>query len=495
MRIKRYCYIVIVIFMGLVSVSCEDWFDVKPDNQITSNELYSTGSGYRMQLNGIYQSLASTSLYGKELSWGFLDVLGQYYVREKLQQDYRDVNDRNYGVASVESYIDGIWSNMYHVIADCNDLMEHIVHADTSMFEYGRIEYAKIYGEALAIRAMCHFDLLRLFAPSPKADDGGTYIPYVENSMGTINTPLTVDEVLERVIADMEHASELLVEWDSSMVYAESLSKDAYRIELVFDGGNFNISVGTESTAMFAWTPRYRMHYCAVKALLARIYFYMGRTQEAYELAKFVCDMTDGYSKAFEFDSWLDGPKFHGDVIFALYNENNEENYAPYANVSNPLVLRNLLTLFPGDAGMDARFTDQTRELGDGSGFISAKNIATDWGGDNSLIAMIPMIRLSELYYIMCEYLCEGNTVPSEATTLLRDLKRARMDYTSITSITNSSQFLNMVREDARREFIGEGQSFFYYKALNIPVFDGANDVNLGSEYYLPIPDSEHVVL
>ena len=284
-------------------------------------------------------------------------------------------------------------------------------------------------------------------------------------------------------------------EWDSSMVYAESLSKDAYRIELVFDGGNFNISVGTESTAMFAWTPRYRMHYCAVKALLARIYFYMGRTQEAYELAKFVCDMTDGYSKAFEFDSWLDGPKFHGDVIFALYNENNEENYAPYANVSNPLVLRNLLTLFPGDAGMDARFTDQTRELGDGSGFISAKNIATDWGGDNSLIAMIPMIRLSELYYIMCEYLCEGNTVPSEATTLLRDLKRARMDYTSITSITNSSQFLNMVREDARREFIGEGQSFFYYKALNIPVFDGANDVNLGSEYYLPIPDSEHVVL
>ena len=32
---------VIVVFMGLVSVSCENWFDVKPDNQITSSELYS----------------------------------------------------------------------------------------------------------------------------------------------------------------------------------------------------------------------------------------------------------------------------------------------------------------------------------------------------------------------------------------------------------------------------------------------------------------------
>ena len=72
---KRCSYILILTLIGWFSVSCEDWFDVKPDNQITSSELYSTGSGYRMQLNGIYQGLAATSLYGKELSWGFLDVL------------------------------------------------------------------------------------------------------------------------------------------------------------------------------------------------------------------------------------------------------------------------------------------------------------------------------------------------------------------------------------------------------------------------------------
>ena len=148
MNMKRHCYILILTLIGCFSVSCEDWFDVKPDNQITSSELYSTGSGYRMQLNGIYQGLASTSLYGKELGWGFLDVLGQYYVREKLQDDYQDVNDRNYGVAAVESYIDGIWSNMYHVIADCNDLMEHIVSEKFFNNFLKFSDYIREYGRA-----------------------------------------------------------------------------------------------------------------------------------------------------------------------------------------------------------------------------------------------------------------------------------------------------------------------------------------------------------
>ena len=488
MNMKRYCYILILTLIGWFSVSCEDWFDVKPDNQITSSELYSTGSGYRMQLNGIYQGLASTSLYGKELGWGFLDVLGQYYVREKLQDDYQDVNDRNYGVAAVESYIDGIWSNMYHVIADCNDLMEHIVSEDASKFEYGEIEHSRIYGEALAVRAMCHFDLLRLFAPSPKADDGGTYIPYVDNSMGTINTPLTVDATLDRIIADLEKASELLLEWDSAAIPETG----GYWIDEILNGG-FYAWGPTEMSSMFTWAPRYRVHYCAAQAILARVYFYMGRLEDAYNTALTVTELE--HLGAFGFDYWLEGRKFSGDVIFGLYNEKNIENYAPYSTVDNPLVLRNILALFAGDAGMDSRFRDQTRALEDGSGYVSIKNTHVDYGSVGH-DEMIPVIRKAELYYIICEYLCaESSTVPTEAITLLQEIKDARMDITPIYSITNPEQFLDVVRDDARKEFIGEGQSFYYYKALNIPLFDGADNIDFGSDYYLPIPDSEHVVL
>lgn len=82
-----------LFFIGIITfMSCEDWFDVKPDNQVSSDDLYSTGSGYRMQLNGIYMGLSETSLYGENLSWGFMDILGQYYTEECLTDDQKDIN-------------------------------------------------------------------------------------------------------------------------------------------------------------------------------------------------------------------------------------------------------------------------------------------------------------------------------------------------------------------------------------------------------------------
>ena len=52
---KRIIYIV-----GLLAVTlsaCENWFDVQPKEELSSDILYSTGNGYRMQLNGIYMTL------------------------------------------------------------------------------------------------------------------------------------------------------------------------------------------------------------------------------------------------------------------------------------------------------------------------------------------------------------------------------------------------------------------------------------------------------
>ena len=43
------------------------------------DQLFATGDGYRNVLNGIYKQMATSSMYGQELSWGMLDVMGQLY--------------------------------------------------------------------------------------------------------------------------------------------------------------------------------------------------------------------------------------------------------------------------------------------------------------------------------------------------------------------------------------------------------------------------------
>ena len=72
------------ILIGLVLFaftlgSCDSWLDVAPDDQVNEETLFKTGEGYRTALNGVYKDLSVTSLYGREMTWGFLDVLAQCY--------------------------------------------------------------------------------------------------------------------------------------------------------------------------------------------------------------------------------------------------------------------------------------------------------------------------------------------------------------------------------------------------------------------------------
>lgn len=72
-----------------------------------------------------------------------------------------------YDESSCETRINSMWSSSYNVIANINELIGYIDEANPGMFT-GR-NYHLIRGEAYGLRAMLHFDILRLFAPSYKA--------------------------------------------------------------------------------------------------------------------------------------------------------------------------------------------------------------------------------------------------------------------------------------------------------------------------------------
>ena len=51
-----------------VTGGCSDYFDVRPKSQVLADELFSTEEGFSDQLTGVYKRLASTSLYGQEMT-------------------------------------------------------------------------------------------------------------------------------------------------------------------------------------------------------------------------------------------------------------------------------------------------------------------------------------------------------------------------------------------------------------------------------------------
>lgn len=72
--------------------------------------------------------------------------------------------------------------------------------------------YAVVRGEALAMRAYIHFDLLRLFAPYDFSSEAKPAIPYVKEARPAIAPQLTPAKFVEYALEDVNAAIALLKE-------------------------------------------------------------------------------------------------------------------------------------------------------------------------------------------------------------------------------------------------------------------------------------------
>ena len=116
---------------------CNDWLTVTPKDSLDEDQLFATGAGYRNALHGIYKNMASNAMYGKEMTWGTLDVLGQVYYAYYLPDSYESMSNYKYEDENAKTLIDGMWSKTYNAIANSNNLLSRIGSEDPSKFSGG----------------------------------------------------------------------------------------------------------------------------------------------------------------------------------------------------------------------------------------------------------------------------------------------------------------------------------------------------------------------
>ena len=230
-----------------VTGGCSDYFDVRPKSQVLADELFSTEEGFSDQLTGVYKRLASTSLYGQEMTFGLAEALTQNYDLA-TGSEYYEAGLYNYENTAVKNKITTVWSQMYSAIANLNIMLEYI---DKNPAMFSGDNYRIYKGEALGLRAFLHLDLLRMFAPSYASNAQAPAIPYVMTYSTAVTPQSTVDKVLDYVIADAREALGLL-ETDP-LFLADSLEAYTYRNDR-----------------------SYRFNYYAVAATLARAYQWKG---------------------------------------------------------------------------------------------------------------------------------------------------------------------------------------------------------------------------
>ena len=154
MKFKKILLLSLIL---LVANACSDWFDVLPKTSIKSEKFFEDESGFQSALTGCYVRMTNDETYGKELTWNFMEKLVQRYDDNVGQT--ADIYKYNDGAHS-KNRLSSIWINMYLTIANINNLIAQLdENGKDVIVTEGYWNLMK--GEALALRAYHHFDLLK----------------------------------------------------------------------------------------------------------------------------------------------------------------------------------------------------------------------------------------------------------------------------------------------------------------------------------------------
>lgn len=464
---KIYKSILCCAIAGLLFSSCNDWLDVQPETESKEENLFSEYRGFRSALTGCYMAMADDDAYGMRLTMTNIESLaGVWYFASEpygTNADNYYLTLHDYNNDDAREAVQTIYSKMYNIIVQLNKIIRN-AESNPGAFPNEQTQ-AVILGEAYALRAYCHLDILRLFGEVPNGTGEKVNLPYSEVAAFD-ERPEYCDFATysEKLIADLTRAEELLKDNDPIFEYTfTDLNQPAY-LEL-------------EDTYM--GYRQSRMNYWAVKALQARAFLYLGRTTDAYQAAMAVIngkdvngepvmtisgssDRAEGYKACpNECLFYLSKPDVKT-VAEVLIGGASSEYSASYLCT----LPERIDDMFPENRADDNRYGTLmwNKQVQSNSGFYAAtlKYYFLDDAENKTLYyQIVPMLRMSEVYLIAIETtsdLAEANRLYAEYMLqgcnvgLLEDAFDAGSDRSE------------MLIAEYRREFIAEGQLFYTYK-------------------------------
>lgn len=463
---------VIIALVGFIFSGCNDWLDVNPRTQVKKEVLLETQKGFRDVLTGAYIRLKNNYLYGGEMMWGTIEYLGQHWVTTAGYTDYY-IQQYNYTDSGVKDRFTAIFKTYYQAIADVNGILEEI---DKKKGIFTKGNYELIKGEALAIRAFCHLDVLRLFGPMPAGEiSEDKILPYVKTVTNEVHDYSTYEQFVELLLGDLDEAERLLGEVDPILNYSIDDLKDETTCDVEDD---------------FWICRQVRMNYYGVLALKARLYFW---TQDMPNAALYANKIINAKApNGNKMWTLADGVTMEGgDLACASENILGLSVYDLDTKASSNFNLTgsgkyvdNFLFdyyVFPvSESVADVRKTKQwVSTTKNGANIYICKKY---YQPTNEAKNELPLIRLAEMYFIVME----ATSSTTEANNLFGEYASAR----GISSVDLATDRVNKLKKEFNKEFYAEGQMFFFYKRTGA-IFS-LNYFPLKPEFYVaPLPERE----
>lgn len=476
---RKIKYILGFCFL-LLFTACNDWLDVKPLGQVEEEKMFEDEKGFLQTLTGTYTLLNAESAYGEELTLGMVDEIVHYW--NEISKFY----DFNYRDSEVEGRLASTWQQMYKAIANTNLVLKNLEGKQPGDLE----NFNLIKGEALGLRAYIHLDLLRLFGPVLKDGLEQKAIPYHEEFSNQIVKIMTAKEVLEKIEKDLLAAYTLLEE-DPVKTLGRTYNANLENKDLAYQFRGI------------------RMNYYAVCGTLARLYQLKNDAANALKYAGEVLEATDIF-QLLKRDDIIQVDRrdlmFQRELIWALYDQNFEKKLGSkmgYNKYSIDFPFKEFVYEQADAYGNVADYRSAylwtevkmstaywipakyVRIYGTASAADGSREDKTPWE------KLLPMMRLTEMYYIAAEANLENNA--PEAYRLLNEVRVSRnLDPLPETLKNDRVALTEQLIYEYQKDTWGEGKLFYFYKHLFHDIITREGNIQATKALFeLPIPKDE----
>lgn len=220
MRFLRICKnrcVASVIAASLLccSTGCKEEFESSSPSTLSQTEVFDATPLALQALNGVYVRLSSGNLYGKKLS---------YYL--SLNSDTECISgDTDNGRRAIARYVatpyntelKSVWESIYIAIREANNFIEGVNGSKLlSSSNDDRTTILGYKGEALTIRALLYFELVRSWGD----------VPFILDANSDYTSKTNRKEILDHILNDITEA----IEWlPATSTTPSRISKDAAR--------------------------------------------------------------------------------------------------------------------------------------------------------------------------------------------------------------------------------------------------------------------------
>lgn len=164
---KQIIYTGLAFLLAFGTTSCEDWLDLRPENEILLEDFWKSKTDVEQVLASCYKSFTARASIERMIVWGELRsdnmVQGREFPTDKDMYQMRAILNGELTAQNVYAQ----WASFYSTINICNTLIHYAPEVRGLDDNFTETDLNLVLGEAKTLRALAYFYLVRAYREVP----------------------------------------------------------------------------------------------------------------------------------------------------------------------------------------------------------------------------------------------------------------------------------------------------------------------------------------